>query len=401
MASRTQDATKTMQEILQRYAALSQQGEKLRQVLVAKGTVPCAVWGAYNEACLDYLKKSQAVFDQLTQKGIAVDQIVYSAGQPVADPNVSGAYKTLRVNAPLRPPAFGFTAASCPGIPTFQGIDLEGTAGWSPIPLELGSLPATMFTAIGTGMIMVLTAGAAPIGAAAYGSYKTYQTVSVWIEDYFDPPVRILQAFTDCFVKSVQNGLSAERASAQCSAAQTSAQQYAKDKAAADSWGFWSWVGVGTAVLVVGGALALYLRGRIAGVAGIARMGGADDDDGLHARIAAALGWSVRDVHSMSLASLRDLVRPVSPKLASEISSTIARGGHVLGGFAGPVVAKLYAGYRLIHANGTTWKVLGGRSLRGVYRYVLRREHDGAKVSMLRSDVLQNQRDGLLTVQGA
>jgi len=51
----------------------------------------------------------------------------------------------------------------------------------------------------------------------------------------------------------------------------------------------------------------------------------------LHARIAAALGWPMRDVQSVSLQSLRDLVRPVSAKLADEISRVVQAGSHIGG----------------------------------------------------------------------
>lgn len=49
----------------------------------------------------------------------------------------------------------------------------------------------------------------------------------------------------------------------------------------------------------------------------------------LHDAIAKALGWSDRDVKSMSLPALRDLVRPVNRALADEISHVLARGGHI------------------------------------------------------------------------
>ena len=55
----------------------------------------------------------------------------------------------------------------------------------------------------------------------------------------------------------------------------------------------------------------------------------AEDSGTLHERVAKALGWSVRDTQSMSLASLRDLVRPVSMKLANELSAQIQSGGHI------------------------------------------------------------------------
>jgi 3'-phosphoadenosine 5'-phosphosulfate sulfotransferase (PAPS reductase)/FAD synthetase len=51
----------------------------------------------------------------------------------------------------------------------------------------------------------------------------------------------------------------------------------------------------------------------------------------LHQRIATALGWSLSDVRSMSLPSLREMVRSVDPALAAEISDVIQRGAHVPG----------------------------------------------------------------------
>jgi hypothetical protein len=48
--------------------------------------------------------------------------------------------------------------------------------------------------------------------------------------------------------------------------------------------------------------------------------------EGLHDRIAKALGWEVSNTRSFSLASLRDLVRPVSPKLAHDITTAIQSG---------------------------------------------------------------------------
>jgi hypothetical protein len=51
----------------------------------------------------------------------------------------------------------------------------------------------------------------------------------------------------------------------------------------------------------------------------------------LHARIASALGWPRTDAESLSLAALRELVRPSHPALAEEISTLIQGGQHVAG----------------------------------------------------------------------
>ena len=45
----------------------------------------------------------------------------------------------------------------------------------------------------------------------------------------------------------------------------------------------------------------------------------------LHERIAAALGWTLAETKSFSLSTLREMVRPLSPKLTHEI--TIAMKG--------------------------------------------------------------------------
>ena len=46
----------------------------------------------------------------------------------------------------------------------------------------------------------------------------------------------------------------------------------------------------------------------------------------LHERIAKALGWTVEEARSFSLPALRELVRPVSMKLALEITLQIQGG---------------------------------------------------------------------------
>lgn len=56
-----------------------------------------------------------------------------------------------------------------------------------------------------------------------------------------------------------------------------------------------------------------------------------DAGGSLHERAARALGWSVADAQSMSLAALRDVVRPVNSALAEEMSRKIQSGGHITG----------------------------------------------------------------------
>ena len=70
----------------------------------------------------------------------------------------------------------------------------------------------------------------------------------------------------------------------------------------------------------------------------------------LHDRAAKALGWSTRDVQSLSMQSLRDLVRPVDPNLAQELSYAIQSGAYVRGTPAPKVPTKS----RRTHARRTT-----------------------------------------------
>jgi hypothetical protein len=50
---------------------------------------------------------------------------------------------------------------------------------------------------------------------------------------------------------------------------------------------------------------------------------------GLHDRIAEALNWNIEETWGFSLAAMRDLVRPVDPELAQDITLAIEGIGHV------------------------------------------------------------------------
>ena len=45
--------------------------------------------------------------------------------------------------------------------------------------------------------------------------------------------------------------------------------------------------------------------------------------------IATALDWNRNDVNAFSLQSLRELVRPLLPRLVTQIDEAIARGSHI------------------------------------------------------------------------
>lgn len=53
--------------------------------------------------------------------------------------------------------------------------------------------------------------------------------------------------------------------------------------------------------------------------------------ESLHTRAARVLGWSERDVTSVSFHSLRELVRPIDPALAEDITRAIQSGSYIVG----------------------------------------------------------------------
>ena len=278
--SATIDATEAMSRVVSQYVALSKQGETLRQMMSVGVKIPCDVWSAYANARLDYMRKSQYLFDQLTAKDITVDQVVYSGGKPKVDPNDPSKVVTLQVQAPLRPPAFVGIDQQCPGVPVMAGASFAGALGWERTPISLGSVSSSTLvalgTAAGTGVLMLMSAGM-PLGLAGYGAYKTVKKVAAIWQDYDASPSRILTAYTGCFQAAVSAGMTAADAAKSCSAVQTSAQAAAIERTKAQNppdsgLGFWGWLGVGAGVFIVLSIGVRYLRGRMAGVASAARM---------------------------------------------------------------------------------------------------------------------------------
>jgi hypothetical protein len=255
------DATVALSRIVRQYVDLSTQAESLRQQLLAKVKVPCEIWFAYAAARQDYLTKSQAVFDQLGRMGISVEQVVYSSGKPKPDPSDPSKTLTLRVMAPLRPPAF--TGLDCPGLPLMQGA-IGG--GWQPVPIEgpqifaLGSVANNLVDAASKAALVLLASGV-PLGVAGYYGAKTYKQVLVMLDAWDTNPNRILAAYTSCVESGVKSGLAPFDAANRCGAAQKAAQEYGSTKetlrkdaaeAAAKGLGFWGWLGVVVGVAVVG-----------------------------------------------------------------------------------------------------------------------------------------------------
>jgi hypothetical protein len=268
-AAGTIDATVAMSKVVTQYVALSTQGETLRQMLTAGVKIPCEVWSAYANARQDYLSKSQRLFDQLSAKGVTVEQVIYSQGKPQMDPQDPTRVRTLQVAAPLRPPAFVGINQQCPGVAVMAGAYFAGSMGWEPVPV-LNGVASSTFAALNAATFTsaaFLVAAGIPLGLAGYGAYKTLKQVAAVWEDYDASPSRILAAYTGCFQAAVKSGMSAVDAANRCAAVQTSAQDAAVARAranasASNGLGFWGWLGVGAGVVILGSVVLKLLRSR-------------------------------------------------------------------------------------------------------------------------------------------
>lgn len=99
--------------------------------------------------------------------------------------------------------------------------------------------------------------------------------------------------------------------------------------------------------------------------------------ESLHARIARALGWSIAETQTMSLQSLRELVRPVDARLASEISEEIQSGRYLLPSRLGDFGNRINDHERELWVNNNEglyrWYQQESRRMRGGMKAFLRR----------------------------
>jgi hypothetical protein len=78
----------------------------------------------------------------------------------------------------------------------------------------------------------------------------------------------------------------------------------------------------------------------------------------LHDRIARVLGWSPTDVRSLSLQSLRDLVRPINPNLARELDLVLSRPDRLTAVSRGQVHATRRVGRGRVAKGGTPARLI-------------------------------------------
>lgn len=249
-AEAVQDATQAVAAILARHSAISAQGDRLRQVLAAKGRIPSAVSAAYDRAGLDYVAKSRSVLDQLARKGVTIEQVVYTDGKPEPDPLQPGQYKSLRVVAPL--PVVDLSAPLAGG-------------GWVPLPIEMGSVSQEVASAVQGAVVVLLAPSRVSIGAVGPSSSKTWQQVAVTLLPFDDAALQAVTAFADCFDRMVRGGKTGVKAADACGkSAGGLGALFGSVPPLAE---LWPYILVGAAAAVAGWALHAWLQrsGSLAG----------------------------------------------------------------------------------------------------------------------------------------
>lgn len=168
-----------------RYASLSIYANKIMaQAKLSGSSVPCDVLDAYNQAVNDYLSFGRRVFDLLRQNKMSVEQVVYSGGKPATDG--SGNIRTVRIDAPLKPPTFLLTKTECPGLTQIMGITTDSSAG----VVEMGLAPAA---------IALYTIGAMLVaGVTGYVTVKILEKIIMVVRGPIYTPDQMVDAYVKC-----------------------------------------------------------------------------------------------------------------------------------------------------------------------------------------------------------
>lgn len=257
----TLDATVAVSKMLRKYTELSLMGNKLATILQGRGKIPCAVWQAYGQARQDYMMKATELLNALAKQDITIEQTVWSGGKPVMSATNPNEVKTVRIQAPLRPPAFAAGSyTTCPGVAQMYGVSLGGVED-NISPLGLGFLPVALVapliavcTAATAGACLALiAAGSIVVGIVGYTAYKSIQQVAVMVREYESSPSKTVASFTDCVTKLVASGYSQADAASRCGGSQSSAQTYAAERGKeGEGWSSWTWALIGLGVVVGG-----------------------------------------------------------------------------------------------------------------------------------------------------
>jgi hypothetical protein len=230
------NASAAMDQLQQRYQQLSVWGAKLASLGT---TVPCDVRTAYYLALKDYFTNGVDLFQQLTNQGATVQQVIYKNGQPVHDQFGDGV--TVTVTTPLMPPFLPIDTR-CPSLAQ------QGLAG------ALGRTLGHLGQAVGLWLAISRVATALwPLVVIIGGAVATkvvLDQLTVLVRGYNTSPDQQVSAFLGCVDRAVAAGISAPDAAKQCGGVAGSTPT---------GLSALQWVGLVSIILAAGGGAAYYL----------------------------------------------------------------------------------------------------------------------------------------------
>lgn len=223
----TMDAHTALTTMMSRYKLLTSISAALVKTEQAIGKLlPCAIIDSYNRLVKEYRAFGQSIFDALGARSMTIAQVAYRDGAPVLGPD--GQPQIYKLSTPLLPPNF-VARPQCPGMATLQG----GTN-------ELGIAPLILL-----GWIVV-------IGVSGHFGVRALKEVNILVRGPTQDTAKELAALTTCVSDLQAKGVSATQAATQCQAGM-----------ATPGLGLWGWLGVGAALLAVGGMVFYYLQQRV------------------------------------------------------------------------------------------------------------------------------------------
>jgi hypothetical protein len=223
-----------LRHVQARYASLSAYANKISETQRAapKGsTLRCDIIDTYHRAVNDHLSFGRKVFALIAANKMTVEQVVYSAGKPQID--AQGNVRTIRIDAPLRPPVFVLTTTECPGITRVAGA-MENRAD-----AEMGLLPLAA-------VAIYAVIGLVVVGVGGYVSIKVLEAIKAVFSSGPDyRPDQQVDAYVKCLDRSKAAGFSPEQALKGCGP-----EGALKVPPGGTNWGV---VAVAAGALVVGG----------------------------------------------------------------------------------------------------------------------------------------------------
>ena len=202
----TMNVKQALEKMQSTYASLSVLGSGLAQIARASGKpVPCNVLTDYHLAVKDYLRFSQELLDELVSRDYHVEQVVYQGGQPQPDPKDPSKFRTIKFDAPLRPPTFT-VSADC------TAPRLSGSALGSPF-VNLGQVPQAIAASVIIGRLVIV----AGIAIGGFVAWKLLEQVRLTIRGPNLAPAERVGAYLECYNRLIASGMPAAGASSQCS----------------------------------------------------------------------------------------------------------------------------------------------------------------------------------------